>query len=71
MIRGIPGNLSLSYGGAYQRPDCIGKGNVANPRMSSMFNLGAFNPIASGPVGNCGVGTIEDISPERTDTPST
>jgi len=24
-----------------------------------MFNLSAFNPIPSGPAGNCGVGTLE------------
>jgi hypothetical protein len=54
-----PGNLSLSYRGSFQRPDCLGNGNVANPSASSMFNLAAFNPIPSGPVGNCGVGILE------------
>ena len=54
-----PGNLSLSYRGAYQRPDCIGNGNMANAATGSMFNLSAFNPIPSGPVGNCGVGILE------------
>src|SRR5271170_3303362 len=54
-----PGNLSLSYRGAFQRPDCIGNGSVANLTSGSMFNLSAFDPIPSGPVGNCGVGILE------------
>jgi carboxypeptidase family protein len=54
-----PGNLSLSYRGAFQRPDCIGNGNVANARTGSMFNLSAFDPVPAGPVGNCGVGILE------------
>ncbi|HKN74426.1 MAG TPA: TonB-dependent receptor [Candidatus Acidoferrum sp.] len=54
-----PGNLSLSYRGAFQRPDCIGNGNIANAASGSMFSLSAFNPIPSGPVGNCGVGILE------------
>jgi Carboxypeptidase regulatory-like domain len=53
-----PGNLNISYRGAIQRPDCIGNGNIANPATGSMFNLAAFNPIPSGPVGNCGVGIL-------------
>jgi hypothetical protein len=51
-----PGNLSLSYRGAIQRPDCIGNPNV--PTGNSMFNIHAFNPVPSGPVGNCGVGIL-------------
>jgi Carboxypeptidase regulatory-like domain len=51
-----PGNLSLSYRGAFQRPDCTGNGNVAT--NGSQFNISAFNPIPSGPVGNCGVGIL-------------
>jgi hypothetical protein len=51
-----PGNLNLSYRGAFQRPDCIGNGNV--PTNGSMFNAAAFNPIPSGPVGSCGVGIL-------------
>jgi hypothetical protein len=51
-----PGDLSLSYRGAFQRPDCTGNGNVA--RGGSMFNINAFNPIPSGPVGNCCVGNL-------------
>jgi hypothetical protein len=51
-----PGNLSLSYRGAFQRPDCIGNGNMS--ANGSMFNIAAFNPIPSGPVGNCGVGIL-------------
>jgi hypothetical protein len=54
-----PGNLSLSYRGAFQRPDCIGNGNIASAASGSMFNLSAFDPIPSGPVGNCGVGILE------------
>jgi hypothetical protein len=54
-----PGNLSLSYRGAFQRPDCIGNPNIANPVTGSMFNINAFNPIPSGPVGDCGVGILE------------
>jgi hypothetical protein len=50
------GNLILSYRGAFQRPDCIGNPNV--PSDTSMFNIHAFNPIPSGPVGNCGVGIL-------------
>jgi Carboxypeptidase regulatory-like domain len=53
-----PGNLSLSYRGAFQRPDCISDPNIPNPATGSMFNLKAFNPIPSGPVGNCGVGIL-------------
>jgi len=52
-----PRNLNLSYRGAFQRPDCIGNGNLAT--NGSMFNLGAFSPIPAGPVGNCGVGILE------------
>lgn len=54
-----PGNLNLNYRGAFQRPDCLGTGNIANPATGSMFNIGAFNPIPSGAVGNCGVGILE------------
>jgi hypothetical protein len=54
-----PGNLNLSYRGSFQRPDCISNGNIANPATGSMFNIAAFNPIPSGPVGNCGVGILE------------
>jgi hypothetical protein len=53
-----PGNLSLSYRGAFQRPDCVGNGNIANPATGSMFRPSAFDPIPSGPVGNCGVGIL-------------
>jgi Carboxypeptidase regulatory-like domain/TonB dependent receptor len=53
-----PGNLSLSYRGAFQRPDCVGNGNIANSATGSMFNISAFSPIPSGPVGNCGVGIL-------------
>jgi hypothetical protein len=51
-----PGNLNISYRGALQRPDCTGNGNVAT--NGSLFNISAFNPIPSGPVGNCGVGIL-------------
>ncbi len=54
-----PGNLNLSYRGAFQRPDCVGNGNVANSAIGSMFNISAFNPIPSGPIGNCGVGILQ------------
>ena len=59
-----PGNLSLSYRGAFQRPDCIGNGDRAITAgqsiygVASMFNAAAFNPIPTGPVGNCGVGIL-------------
>jgi hypothetical protein len=53
-----PGNLNLNARGAFQRPDCTGNPNVSNPLTGSMFNNGAFNPIPSGPVGNCGVGIL-------------
>jgi len=51
-----PGNLNLSYRGAFQRPDCVANGNVAT--NGSIFNINAFNPVPSGPVGNCGVGIL-------------
>lgn len=54
-----PGNLNLSYRGAFQRPDCVGNGNIANSATGSMFNIGAFSPIPLGPVGNCGVGILQ------------
>lgn len=54
-----PGNLNLSYRGSFQRPDCIGNPNVANPATGSLFNIAAINPVPSGPVGNCGVGILE------------
>ena len=54
-----PGNLNLSYRGSFQRPDCIGNGNVANAATGSMFNVAAFSPIPAGPVGNCAVGSLE------------
>ena len=54
-----PGNLNLSYRGAFQRPDCLGNGSIANAGTGSMFNINAFNPIPSGPIGNCGVGILE------------
>jgi hypothetical protein len=54
-----PGNLNLSYRGAFQRPDCISNGNIANAGTGSMFNINAFNPIPSGPIGDCGVGILE------------
>ena len=53
-----PGNLNLIYRGAYQRPDCIGNGNLANPTVGDYFNINAFNPVPSGPVGTCGVGSL-------------
>jgi hypothetical protein len=52
------GNLSLFYRGAFQRPDCVGN-SIANSATGSMFNINDFNPIPSGPVGNCGVGILE------------
>jgi hypothetical protein len=54
-----PGSLNISYRGAFQRADCLGNGNVANPAAGSMFNINAFNPVPSGAVGNCGVGILE------------
>jgi hypothetical protein len=52
-----PGNLNISYRGSFQRPDCIGNGNVST--NGSMFNPAAFSPVPAGPVGNCGVGILE------------
>jgi Carboxypeptidase regulatory-like domain len=54
-----PGNLNLSYRGSFQRPDCIGNGDIANPARRSMFDINAFNPIPAGPVGNCAVSGLE------------
>src|SRR5450755_1441262 len=54
-----PGNLNLSYRGSFQRPDCVGNGNVANGANGNLFNSTAFDPIPAGPVGNCGVGILE------------
>ena len=53
-----PGNLNLVYRGAFQRPDCIANGNLAHPTPDNYFNLAAFNPIPTGPVGNCRVGSL-------------
>ena len=53
-----PGHLNLVYRGAYQRPDCVGNGNLANPTPDNFFNLAAYNAIPSGPVGNCRVGSL-------------
>ena len=53
-----PGNLNLVYRGAFQRPDCIGNGNLSNPSPSDYFNLAAFVAQPSGPVGNCRVGSL-------------
>ena len=53
-----PGNLNLVYRGAFQRPDCIADGNLANPTPSEYFNINAFNPIPAGPVGDCRVGSL-------------
>ena len=52
------GNLNLVYRGAYQRPDCVGDGNLSNPSVSEYFNLSAFVPQPAGPVGNCRVGSL-------------
>jgi hypothetical protein len=61
-----PGNLNLSYRGSFQRPDCIGNPNLANPANGSIFNIDAFPTLANGSpappvgsVGNCGVGILE------------
>jgi len=56
-----PGNLNLSFRGAFQRPDCTGSPNVADPVTGSMFNINAFpnGGQPSGPVGNCGVGILQ------------
>jgi len=53
-----PGNLNLVYRGAFQRPDCVGNGNLSNPTPDEYFNLSAFNPVPAGPVGNCRVGSL-------------
>jgi len=53
-----PGNLNLVYRGAFQRPDCIGNGNLANATVSHYFNASAFVVQPAGPVGNCGVGSL-------------
>ena len=53
-----PGNLNLVYRGAFQRPDCIGDGNLSHPTPDDYFNLNAFNPVPVGPVGNCRVGSL-------------
>jgi len=53
-----PGDLNLVYRGAFQRPDCIGNGNLANPTVNNYFDISAFNPIPAGPVGNCRIGSL-------------
>ena len=53
-----PGNLNLVYRGAFQRPDCIGNGNLSSPTPNNYFNLAAFNPVPAGPVGDCRVGSL-------------
>jgi hypothetical protein len=53
-----PGNLKLVYRGAFQRPDCLGDGNLSNPTVSEYFDINAFNRVPAGPVGNCPVGSL-------------
>ncbi len=53
-----PGNLNLVYRGAFQRPDCVANGNLANPTLDNYFNLAAFNPAPAGLVGDCRVGSL-------------
>ena len=53
-----PGNLSLVYRGALQRPDCVANGNLRDPTVNNYFDINAFNPAPSGPVGNCRVGSL-------------
>lgn len=53
-----PGNLNLVSRGAFQRPDCVGNGNLANPAPGDYFNLNAFNAVPAGPVGTCRVGSL-------------
>jgi hypothetical protein len=53
-----PGSLGLVYRGTFQRPDCVGNGNLANPTAGDYFNINAFKPAPSGPVGNCAVGSL-------------
>ena len=54
-----PGNLNISYRGAFQRPDCTGNPNVANAAAGSLFDINAIRAVPAGPVGNCGVGILE------------
>ena len=53
-----PGNLNLVYRGTFQRPDCLGNGNLGSPTPGNYFNLAAFNPVPAGPVGNCRIGSL-------------
>jgi hypothetical protein len=53
-----PGNLNLVYRGTFQRPDCLGNGNLSNPTTDEYFNASAFNPVPVGAVGNCRVGSL-------------
>jgi hypothetical protein len=53
-----PGNLNLVYRGAFQRPDCVGNGNLSNPRPGEYFNVNAFNAVPAGAVGSCRVGSL-------------
>jgi hypothetical protein len=53
-----PGHLNLVYRGAFQKPDCIGNGNLSSPTPSNYFDINAFNTIPSGPIGNCSVGSL-------------
>jgi hypothetical protein len=53
-----PGHLNLVYRGAYQRPDCVGDGNLANPTPGNFFNLNAYDAIPASAVGNCRVGSL-------------
>ncbi len=52
------GNLNLLYRGAFQRPDCIGDGNLSSPTPGEYFNINAYNPVPAGPVGNCHIGSL-------------
>ena len=51
----------FSFRGAFQRPDCTGNPNVADPATGGMFNINSFpnGGKPSGPVGNCGVGILQ------------
>jgi len=48
-------NISAESNGGFE----VSISNIANVATGSMFNIAAFNPIPTGPVGNCGVGILE------------
>src|SRR5216683_2443 len=52
------GNLNLVYRGTFQRPDCVGNGNLSKPTPGEYFNVNAFHAVPADAVGSCRVGSL-------------